>query len=131
MYETFSILFTVNDTSGLVERFLRQQSLNIFDNLDLKCRGFLYQAGILKCQSDLDIIAQGEIEPKSCRDKAIETIVKVVSTAGVRGVMALVSAVKTDIEQGDQDDHAILYKAMISDPNYDKIKSEWLDHLIT
>ena len=53
------------------------------------------------------------------------------SIAGVRGVMALVSAVKTDIGQGDQDDHAVLYKLMIRDPNYDRIKLEWLHHLLT
>ena len=103
----------------------------MYDNLDLKCHGVLYQAGILKHQTDLDIIAQGETEPKLYRDKAIEIIIKAVSTAGVRGVMALVSAVKTDIEQGDQDDHAVLYKLMIRDPNYGKIKSEWLHHLLT
>ena len=114
-----------------MKSFLHQQSLNIHDNLDLKCRGVLYQAGILKCQSDLDIIAKGETMLELHRDKAIDTIVKAVSIAGVCGVMALVSAVKADIAQGDQDDHAILHKSMINDPNYDRIKSEWLHHLIT
>ena len=125
----FSI--TDDDTSGLVERFLHQQYLNIYDKLDLKCRGALYQAGILKHQTDLDTIAQGETEPELYRDKAIETIKKAVTIAGVRGVMALVSAVKTDIGHGDQDDHAVLYKLMIRDPDYNSIKTEWLHHLLT
>ena len=122
--------FTDNDTSVLVERFLHQQSLNIYDNLDLICRGALYQVGILKYQTDLDIIAQGETNPESYRDKAIETITKAVTIAGVHGVIALVSAVKADIGHGDQDDHAVLYKLMIRDPNYNRIKSEWLHQLL-
>ena len=129
-YTKLHYFFTDNDTSVLVERFLHQQSLNIYDNLDLKCRGALYQAGILKYQTDLDIIEQGETKPELYRDKAIETIIKAVTIAGVRGVMALLSAVKADIGHGDQDDHAVLYKLMLRDLNYNRIKSEWLHQLL-
>ena len=69
------------------------------------------------------------MKPNLYRDKAIETIIKPVNISGVRGVMALVSAVKADIGQRYQDDHAVLYKFMISDPNYKRIKLEWLHQL--
>ena len=107
-----------------MERFLHQQSLNIYDNLDLLSSGVLYQAGILKNQTDLNIIAQGEMKPNLYRNKAIETIIKAVSISGVCGIMVLVSPVKANIGQGDQDDNAVLYKLMKSDPNYNKIKLE-------
>ena len=66
------------------------------------------------------------MKPNLYCDKVIEIIIEEVNISGVRGVMALVSAVKTDIGQGDQDDNAVLCKLMISDPNYNKIKWQCL-----